>query len=126
MAGRAAEAALFRPAQNPPVRSLSPDCGRHDGPNGEELDTTAIITTQANRTVAAVHDRMPVIVAPEAFNLWLDCTSVDATTASALIVPAPEALLECCEDPPAVNGTPDLFGPDVTGQASVKASLVDS
>jgi putative SOS response-associated peptidase YedK len=95
------------------------------GPNGEELDTTAIITTRANRTVAPVHDRMPVIVAPEAFDLWLDCASVDATTASALIVPAPDALLECCEGSPAVNGTLDMFGPDSTGQASVKASPVD-
>ena len=33
------------------------------GPNGEELDTAAIITTTANRTLSAVHERMPVFVA---------------------------------------------------------------
>ena len=33
------------------------------GPNGEEVDTAAIVTTRANRTLAAIHDRMPVIVA---------------------------------------------------------------
>jgi putative SOS response-associated peptidase YedK len=73
------------------------------GPNGEEVDTAAIVTTRANATLAAIHDRMPVIVAPEAFNLWLDCAKVDAVTAAALIAPAPEALLECYEISPAVN-----------------------
>ena len=33
------------------------------GPNGEELETAAIVTTDANRTLAPIHDRMPVIVA---------------------------------------------------------------
>jgi putative SOS response-associated peptidase YedK len=64
------------------------------GPNGEEIDTAAIVTTRANRTLSAVHDRMPVFVAPEAFDLWLDCANVDAETAAALIAPADEALLE--------------------------------
>jgi putative SOS response-associated peptidase YedK len=73
------------------------------GPNGEEVDTAAIVTTRANRMLAAVHDRMPVIVPPEAFDLWLDCAKVEAATAAALIVPAPESLLECYEISPAVN-----------------------
>ena len=30
------------------------------GPNGEELETAAIVTTQANRALRALHDRMPV------------------------------------------------------------------
>jgi len=73
------------------------------GPNGEEVDTAAIVTTRANRALAAIHDRMPVVVAPEAFNLWLDCARVDALTAAALIAPAPEGLFECYEISPAVN-----------------------
>jgi putative SOS response-associated peptidase YedK len=73
------------------------------GPNGEEVDTAAIVTTRANRMLAAIHDRMPVVVAPEAFDLWLDCANVDATTAAALIAPAPDSLLECYEVSPAVN-----------------------
>ncbi len=64
------------------------------GPNGEELDTAAIVTTTANRTLAPLHDRMPVIVAPDAFDLWLNATDVDAMTAAALIKPAPDDLLE--------------------------------
>ncbi|RDV02293.1 SOS response-associated peptidase [Undibacter mobilis] len=64
------------------------------GPNGEELDTVTIVTTEANSTVRPLHDRMPVIVPPEAFGLWLDTDNVDAATASSLIMPAPDDLLE--------------------------------
>lgn len=73
------------------------------GPNGEEVDTAAIVTTRSNRTLAPIHDRMPVIVPPEAFDLWLDCAAVDATTAAALFVPASDALLESYEVSTAVN-----------------------
>jgi putative SOS response-associated peptidase YedK len=75
------------------------------GPNGEELETAAIVTTAANRTLRPIHERMPVIVPPEGFDLWLDGATVDATTASALIAPAPEGLLEAYEISTAVNRT---------------------
>ena len=75
------------------------------GPNGEELETAAIVTTAANRTLKPIHERMPVIVPREAFNLWLNCTDVDAKTAEALIAPAPEGLLEAYEISTAVNRT---------------------
>lgn len=75
------------------------------GPNGEELETAAIVTTGANRTLKTIHERMPVILAPDAFDLWLNCAEVDATTASALITPAPDNLLEAYEVSTAVNRT---------------------
>jgi len=52
------------------------------GPNGEEVETAAIITTKASRDLAVLHDRMPVAVPPDAFDFWLDCRNVDATMAS--------------------------------------------
>ena len=73
------------------------------GPNGEELDTAAIVTTDANRTLAAIHPRMPVFIAPDAFDLWLDCDAVPAEEAAALIKPADEALLDIYPVSPAVN-----------------------
>ncbi len=73
------------------------------GPNGEEIDTAAIITTAANRTLAAIHDRMPVFVPRQAFDLWLDCRNVEADVAAALIRPADDKLLEAYEISPAVN-----------------------
>ena len=76
-----------------------------EGPNGEEVDTATIVTTRANRLLGTIHDRMPVIVPPEAFDLWLDGANVDAVTASALIAPAPEDLLEAYPVSTAVNRT---------------------
>lgn len=43
------------------------------GPNGEELDTVAIVTAPASEDLAALHDRVPVTIAPEDFERWLDC-----------------------------------------------------
>lgn len=73
------------------------------GPNGEELDTAAIVTTSANRTLSPIHERMPVFVPPDAFDLWLNCAEVEAEVAATLIRPADEALLEAYEISPAVN-----------------------
>ena len=85
------------------------------GPHGEELETAAIVTTAANRDLAALHPRMPVIIPAEAFDFWLDCTSVDAGTATSLFDAAPNGLLEAYEISPAVNRTandgPELIAP---------------
>ena len=75
------------------------------GPNGEELETAAIVTTRANRTLGDIHDRMPVIVPPDAFNLWLDCANVDVETAMTLVAPAPDTVLDAYEVSAAVNRT---------------------
>jgi putative SOS response-associated peptidase YedK len=89
------------------------------GPNGEELETGTIVTTAANKTLAPIHDRMPVIVPPDGFDLWLDTANVDAKTAAALIAPAPENLLEAFEISTAVNrvanDNPKLIEPAVPG-----------
>jgi putative SOS response-associated peptidase YedK len=73
------------------------------GPNGEELDTAAIVTTAANRTLSAIHPRMPAFVAPEDFARWLDCDAVPAEEAATLIKPVDEALLEVYPVSAAVN-----------------------
>jgi putative SOS response-associated peptidase YedK len=90
------------------------------GPNGEELESATIVTTRANRTLSAIHDRMPVIVAPEAFDLWLNTAAVDAKTAAALIAPAPEGLLEAYAISTAVNrvanDNPKLLEPAALGE----------
>jgi putative SOS response-associated peptidase YedK len=96
------------------------------GPNGEEMETATIITTAANRELARLHGRMPVIVPPDAFDLWLDCSKVDATAAAALFAPAPEGVLEAYEVSPAVNRTandgPTLIEPISSQQATPPAA----
>jgi putative SOS response-associated peptidase YedK len=73
------------------------------GPNGEEIDTAAIVTTRANVEMAAVHPRAPAILPPERFDAWLDCRHVDEQTAAALIEPAPDGSMQVREVSPAVN-----------------------
>ena len=93
------------------------------GPNGEELDTAAIVTTRANRTLSPIHDRMPVVIPPDAFDLWLDCAKVDATTAEALIAPAQEDLFEAhpvsTDVNRVANDNPKLVEPFVAPVAEV-------
>jgi putative SOS response-associated peptidase YedK len=79
------------------------------GPNGEELDTVAIVTTAANRTLAALHDRMPVFIAPEAFDGWLDCDRDETDAAMALIRPADGGVLEAHPVSTAVNRAANDF-----------------
>jgi len=97
------------------------------GPNGEELDTATIVTTRANRTLATIHERTPVVIALDAFDFWLDCHNVDADTAAALIAPAPEEALEAYEISPAVNhvanDSPELIAPaESASNASIAAA----
>jgi putative SOS response-associated peptidase YedK len=48
------------------------------GPNGEELDTVAIITAQAATGMSVLHHRVPVTIAPDRFGEWLDCSADNA------------------------------------------------
>jgi putative SOS response-associated peptidase YedK len=45
---------------------------RWRGPDGARLESCTILTTSPNDLVGALHDRMPVILAPDDFDLWLD------------------------------------------------------
>jgi putative SOS response-associated peptidase YedK len=93
------------------------------GPNGEEMETVAIITTEASSDIAHVHHRMPVIVPHDAFDFWLDCANVDAQAAAALLVPTRPGLLEAYEISTAVNrvanDSPALIEP-VTAEAAAQ------
>ncbi len=66
-----------------------------ESPEGERLDTFAIITTDAEARIAEVHDRMPVVMPDSAVSPWLDPGNDDPDALRALLVPdraAPLAL----------------------------------
>ncbi len=60
-------------------------------PAGDWLRTTCILTTAAQGRVASVHDRMPLILPPRAWETWLGGT---AAAAQAWLVAAPEVALQ--------------------------------
>ncbi|MCA1366420.1 SOS response-associated peptidase [Bradyrhizobium sp. BRP14] len=62
--------------------------------DGSEVDTAAILTTDANRVVRHIHDRMPVVIEPEDFAHWLDCRTQEPRDVTDLMVPAAEDYFE--------------------------------
>jgi len=55
------------------------------GPNGEEMDGVAIVTAPASRDLAVLHRRVPVTIAPDDFERWLDARANDADDVMALL-----------------------------------------
>ena len=59
--------------------------------SGKTLETCTILTTAANDVLAPVHDRMPVILDPDAYDLWLDPAVQRSDDLTALLRPYPAA-----------------------------------
>lgn len=70
--------------------------------DGGELQTCALLTTTPNELIAPVHDRMPVILPPEAYEAWLDAES-RPTALTALLVPFPAHALRAHRVSPRVG-----------------------
>jgi putative SOS response-associated peptidase YedK len=93
---------LLRPRQ-PKLIAFAGLYERWRDPAGGEVDTVAILTCPSNRTVAALHDRMPVVLRPEDFAAWLDVEGTSAEASVALLAPAPDDLFEAVELHPKIN-----------------------
>ncbi len=61
--------------------SMAGICEHWQDPAGNEIESCAIITTEASGRMAELHQRMPVYIAPADYEAWLDCTS-DRTDAA--------------------------------------------
>jgi putative SOS response-associated peptidase YedK len=99
----------WRPREGPPLRSF------------------AILTTRPNRLVAGVHDRMPVILAPDAEEMWLDPATQDPEALAPLLEPLAAEEMEAFDvsrrvnapanddpsvlDPPGVESAPEPANP---------------
>jgi putative SOS response-associated peptidase YedK len=57
------------------------------GADGSELETATLMTIAPNAELSLIHDRMPVIIAPEDYETWL---TGEADDAAKLIRPAPD------------------------------------
>jgi putative SOS response-associated peptidase YedK len=63
-------------------------------PRDDELATCAIVTCEPNDLVRNVHDRMPVILAPSAVDLWLSADELPSEVARSVLRPYPAAKME--------------------------------
>jgi putative SOS response-associated peptidase YedK len=59
----------------------------------QQLQSCTIITGAPNEKIAEIHDRMPVILPPSAWDAWLDPELDDLDVLGKLLVPAPASLL---------------------------------
>ena len=77
--------------------------------------TFTILTTTPNEPIARLHDRMPVVLAPEAWDLWLDPELTDVGELHGLLRPAPADPFELVQVRPLVNNVrnngPELLVP---------------
>jgi putative SOS response-associated peptidase YedK len=93
--------------------------------DGEPVQSCTIVVTDANAAVAAIHDRMPVVLpaaARDVIRAWLDPDNPDTDALQALLQPSPAA--EWALDPVSRrvnsprNDAPDLIEPvAATGQS---------
>ncbi len=82
------------------------------GTGEERMTTCAIVTTEANETLSSVHHRMPLILAPQDWALWLGEAGLGAAK---LMQPGPEGALAFHRVDPQVNSNravgPQLIAP---------------
>ena len=68
---------------------------RWKDPSGNWIKTCSILTTIPNVVTLGVHDRMPVILDPDGYDLWLDPWMTDMGAASELLKPCDARLMRC-------------------------------
>lgn len=82
-------------------------------PSDEEtLFTCTIITTTPNSLLESIHDRMPVILKPEAYELWLAQDEQAPEQLSKLLKPYPASLMTASAVSTLVNN-PAVDSPDI-------------
>jgi len=72
-------------------------------PEGKQVCTSTIITTEANGIVRPFHDRMPAITPPDKFDLWLDPSVHEKEKLLPVLKPCPDDELELYEVSARVN-----------------------
>jgi putative SOS response-associated peptidase YedK len=63
--------------------------------DGQWIKSCTILTTTPNSVTGAVHDRMPVILDPGSYDLWLDPGLQNVAAVSELLKPYDPALMRC-------------------------------
>ncbi len=84
-------------------------------PAGEWVGSFAVITTTPNELCAQLHDRMPVVLKPEAWPAWLGEETAGTEALKALLKPYPSEGMICWAVSPRVgnvrNNDPSLIEP---------------
>jgi putative SOS response-associated peptidase YedK len=91
-------------------------------PSAAPIRSCVIVTTHANSAIAPIHDRMPVVLPPSAWDEWLDPANRDLAAVHRLLVSAPPEQFEIYPVSRLVsnvnNEGPDLIVPDLEGEGA--------
>ncbi|MBL8880204.1 MAG: SOS response-associated peptidase [Phycisphaerales bacterium] len=79
---------IHRPDQH--VFAMAGIWERWQQPDGNTMDTLAILTTSPNRMMESIHNRMPVILERDDYTVWLDQSRIDV---GGLLCPASVELI---------------------------------
>jgi putative SOS response-associated peptidase YedK len=63
---------------------------RWEGAEDAPIESCTLLTTEANELIAPLHDRMPVILPSESFDLWLNPSEQDPAVLHPLLAPYPQ------------------------------------
>jgi putative SOS response-associated peptidase YedK len=68
---------------------------RWKDPNGQWIKSCSILTTTPNAVASSVHDRMPVILDPDNYDLWLDPGMTNVEAVSEMLKPYDARQMRC-------------------------------
>ncbi len=86
--------------------------------DGSEIDTGAILTAPSNNKFKPIHDRMPVVIAPEDFERWLDCKRQEPRDVADLMKTPDEDLFEAIPVSDLVNKVANA-GPEIQERVDI-------
>jgi putative SOS response-associated peptidase YedK len=92
---------------------------RWKDPGGKIIESCTILTTQANALLKDIHDRMPVILSPDAYDLWLDPGVTDPAKVADLLQPFSARLMRVYPVSAAVNKV-ENDGPECAEESSAE------
>jgi len=72
-------------------------------PNGSEIDTGCVISTDANASFSKIHHRLPLVIKPDDFERWLDCRTQEPRDVTDLMTPVDDDYFEYIPISDAVN-----------------------
>jgi putative SOS response-associated peptidase YedK len=73
--------------------------------SGNAVETCSILTTTPNAVTSPIHDRMPVILDPDGYDLWLDPGMQNIAALSELLKPYDARLMRCYPISARINHT---------------------
>jgi putative SOS response-associated peptidase YedK len=94
---------------------------RWEGEGGQVLNSCAILTTEANEVLRPVHDRMPVILHPDDYELWLGAEARELGLVREMLRPYPSEEMVGYPVAPSVN-SPRNQGAGLVERAAINSA----